>query len=48
VAQNKIPKSVAEKIMTATSLKYIGSTPTNILHKKFPPIMLGGGLQFFC
>ena len=27
VAQNKIPKSVAEKIMIATSLKYIGSTP---------------------
>ena len=27
VAQNKIPKSAAEKIVMATSLKYIGSTP---------------------
>jgi hypothetical protein len=27
VAQNKMPKSVAEKIVMATSLKYIGSTP---------------------
>ena len=27
VAQNKMPKSVAEKIMTAISLKYIGPTP---------------------
>jgi hypothetical protein len=27
VAQNKMPKSVAEKIMMAISLKYIGSTP---------------------
>jgi hypothetical protein len=27
VAQNKMPKSVAEKIMMAISLKYIGSPP---------------------
>ena len=27
VAQNKMPKSVAEKIMMAISLKYIGPTP---------------------
>jgi hypothetical protein len=27
VAQNKMPKSVAEKIMVAISLKYIGPTP---------------------
>jgi hypothetical protein len=33
VAQNKMPKSVAEKIMMAISLKYIGLTPTDTLHK---------------
>jgi hypothetical protein len=41
VAQNKMPKSVAEKIMMAISLKYIVQRPTDTLHKNSRRLLSG-------